>query len=53
MRFLLDTNTCIAAMKHHPLVMARLAALAPGDCAISTYELQTGVVKCADFILRR
>lgn len=51
MRFLLDTNTCIAAMKHHPLVMARLAALAPGDCAISTistYELHTGVEKCAN-----
>ncbi len=50
MRFLLDTNTCIAAMRHHALVVARMQALLPGDCAISTitsYELFTGVAKCA------
>jgi tRNA(fMet)-specific endonuclease VapC len=51
MRFLLDTNTCIAAMRNHAGVLARLHALAPGDCAVSTitsYELFTGVAKCAN-----
>ena len=51
MRYLLDTNTCIAAMRHHTLVLQRLAAVAPADCAISsitTYELYTGIEKCAD-----
>jgi tRNA(fMet)-specific endonuclease VapC len=50
MRFLLDTNTCIAAMRNHALVVQRMAALIPGDCAISTitsYELYT-VEKCAN-----
>src|SRR5262245_61453082 len=38
-------------MRNHPLVVQRLSALAPGDCAISTitaYELFTGVEKCAN-----
>ena len=51
MPYLLDTNTCIAAMRHHPLVLQRLAVVAPADCAISsitTYELYTGIEKCAD-----
>ena len=51
MRYLLDTNTCIAAMRHHAPVLERLAAVAPADCAISsitTYELYTGIEKCAD-----
>lgn len=51
MRYLLDTNTCIAAMRHHTPVLQRLAAVAPADCAISsitTYELYTGIEKCAD-----
>jgi tRNA(fMet)-specific endonuclease VapC len=51
MRYLLDTNTCIAAMRHQALVVGRLAALAPADCAVSTvttYELYTGVEKCAN-----
>lgn len=51
MKYLLDTNTCIAAMRNHPLVVQRLSAVTPGDCAISTitaYELFTGVAKCAD-----
>ena len=51
MRYLLDTNTCIAAMRHNALVVQRMAALAPGDCAISTitsYELVTGIEKCAN-----
>ena len=48
MRYLLDTNTCIAAMRHHATVLQRLAAVAPADCAISsitTYELYTGIEK--------
>jgi hypothetical protein len=51
MRYLLDTNTCIAAMRHHAAVLQRLASVAPADCAISsitTYELYTGIEKCAD-----
>jgi tRNA(fMet)-specific endonuclease VapC len=49
--YLLDTNTCIAAMRNHPHVVRRLVSLSPGDCAISTitvYELLTGVAKCSD-----
>jgi tRNA(fMet)-specific endonuclease VapC len=48
---LLDTNTCIAVMRGHPVAVQRLAAVAPGDCVISTvtaYELYTGVEKCAN-----
>src|SRR5690349_14978897 len=51
MLYLLDTNTCIAAMRNHPKVVARLLLVAPPDCAISTitiYELYTGVEKCAN-----
>jgi tRNA(fMet)-specific endonuclease VapC len=49
LRYLLDTNTCIAVMRGHPVAVQRMAAVAPGDCAISTvtaYELYTGVEKC-------
>ncbi len=51
MLYLLDTNTCIAAMRNHPLVVQRMAAQSPGDCAISAitgYELHTGVAKCVN-----
>lgn len=51
MKYLLDTNVCIAAMRNHPAVVQRLSALAPRDCAISTvtsYELFTGVEKCVN-----
>jgi predicted nucleic acid-binding protein len=51
MRYLLDTTTCIAAMRHHVLVLQRIAPAAPVDCAISsitTYELYTGIGKCAN-----
>jgi tRNA(fMet)-specific endonuclease VapC len=51
MLYLLDTNTCIAAMRNSPLVVQRMAADSPGDCAVSTitgYELYTGVAKCAN-----
>ena len=50
-QYLLDTNTCIAVMCSHPNAVQRMAAVAPGDCAISTvtaYELYTGVEKCAN-----
>ena len=50
MQFLLDTNTCIDVMRNHPNVVARMSAVAPGDCVISTitsYELYTGIAKCA------
>lgn len=49
MQYLLDTNACIAAMRNHPLVVARLSATTPAACAVSTitaYELHTGVEKC-------
>jgi tRNA(fMet)-specific endonuclease VapC len=51
MRYLLDTNTCIAAMRNHPKVVARLATVSAADCVISTItgcELFTGVEKCAN-----
>lgn len=51
MKYLLDTNTCIAAMRAHPRVVQRLLTTQPADCAISTitaYELFTGVEKCSD-----
>jgi tRNA(fMet)-specific endonuclease VapC len=51
MRYLLDTNTCIAAMRHNAQVVQRMAATPPGDCAISTistYELFTGIARCAN-----
>ena len=51
MRYLLDTNSCIAAMRAHEAVVRRMSTLAPGDCAISTvtsYELFTGVEKCTE-----
>jgi tRNA(fMet)-specific endonuclease VapC len=37
-------------MRNHLQVVQRLAAVTPGDCAVSTitsYELYTGVEKCA------
>jgi tRNA(fMet)-specific endonuclease VapC len=49
-RYLLDTNTCIAVMRNHPKVVQRMAAVLPGECAVSTvtvYELYTGVEKCS------
>ena len=50
MQYLLDTNTCISAMRSHPNVVKRMSATAPRDCVVSTitsYELHTGVAKCA------
>jgi len=50
MPYLLDTNTCIDVMRNHPDVVSRMSVVAPEDCVISTitsYELHTGVAKCA------
>jgi tRNA(fMet)-specific endonuclease VapC len=38
-------------MRNHATAVKRMAAVAPGDCAVSTitsYELFTGVEKCAN-----
>ncbi|MBI5759591.1 MAG: type II toxin-antitoxin system VapC family toxin [Planctomycetales bacterium] len=51
MRYLLDTNMCIAVMRKHPQVTQRMAAVSPDECAISSitsYELFTGIEKCSD-----
>ena len=49
MRWMLDTNTCIYTMKHHPpQVQARLRRLAIGEVGISAIvlaELQFGIQK--------
>jgi tRNA(fMet)-specific endonuclease VapC len=50
MRYLLDTNVCIAAMRRRPMVLKRLSVVTPADCMVSsvtTYELYTGVEKSA------
>ncbi len=49
MKYLLDSNVCIAALRGHSHVQARLSALSPGDCAVSTvtlYELLAGAARC-------
>lgn len=51
MRYLLDTNTCIAVMRGDPKAVHHMAATSPSDCGISAitrYELYTGVAKCAN-----
>lgn len=50
MSSLLDTNVCVDVLKGHPRVCARLAAISPADCAISSitvFELATGVQRCS------
>lgn len=50
MRYLLDTNSCIAAMRNHPTIVQRMALVLPDDCVVSTitsFELFTGIAKCA------
>lgn len=49
MSFLLDTTVCVDVLKGHPQVCARLEAISPMDCAISSisaFELATGVRRC-------
>jgi tRNA(fMet)-specific endonuclease VapC len=48
MRFLLDTNICIYALKQNPVVLARLLAERPIDVGLSVIteaELRTGAAK--------
>jgi tRNA(fMet)-specific endonuclease VapC len=51
MRFMLDTDTCIALIKRKPgPILRRLTALAPGEAGISAVtlaELRYGVAKSA------
>ena len=50
MRFLLDTDTCIYALKHREEVLQRLLAQSPADVGISVIteaELRTGAAKSA------
>lgn len=56
MQYLLDTNTCISALRQLPQVVRRLSSVLPGECAISTitaYELYTGIEKCSDPVRER
>jgi tRNA(fMet)-specific endonuclease VapC len=48
MRFLLDTNICIYALKQNPIVLGRLLSQTRSDVAISVIteaELRTGAAK--------
>lgn len=50
MSCLLDTNVCVDVLKGHPQVCARLEAISPADCAISSitaFELAMGVRRCS------
>ncbi len=47
MRFLLDTDTCIFALKHNPGVLSQMQRFSPGDLAISAMneaELRFGAL---------
>ena len=51
MKYLLDTNVCIGAMRRNSKILARLGQVSPEDCAISMvsiYELLVGVGKSAN-----
>lgn len=51
MTYLLDTDTCIAVLRHRPGMVQRLINVAPTDCAVSmvtVYELFCGVEKAQD-----
>ena len=50
MKFLLDTNICIHALKRHPAVLERLLSLSRADVGLSVIteaELRTGAAKSA------
>ncbi len=50
MRYLVDTNTCIAAMRNHPQVTRRMSDVSPEELTVSSitsYELFTGIEKCS------
>src|SRR5690242_9206271 len=47
---MLDTNTCVDALKGHPQVIAHMAAASPADCvvsAVTAFELLNGVLRSA------
>lgn len=49
MRYLLDTDVCIAALRGHRDVQARMQSVKPDDCGVSTvtvFELFSGVERC-------
>ncbi|NOX99488.1 MAG: type II toxin-antitoxin system VapC family toxin [Verrucomicrobia bacterium] len=51
MKYLLDTNVCIDAMRGREEVVARLMSMSPDDCAISTvsmFELEAGARRSRD-----
>lgn len=51
MKYLLDTDTCIAAMRGRPGAVAKLASISPDDCSVSSVtvsELAVGVAKCRE-----
>ncbi len=51
MKYLLDTDTCIAAMRGRVGAVSRLSSLPPDDCRVSTvtvFELAVGVAKCRE-----
>jgi tRNA(fMet)-specific endonuclease VapC len=46
MKYLLDTDTCIAALRQRQRVIQRLSQVSPSDCAVSmiaVFELWCGV----------
>lgn len=50
MKYLLDTNTCIALMRRNACVRGRMEPLVPGDCAVSAitaFELYHGLELCS------
>jgi tRNA(fMet)-specific endonuclease VapC len=50
MTYLFDTNVCVDLLKGHPMVSARVEAVSPADCAISTvtaFELAAGIRRCS------
>lgn len=51
MKFLLDTDTCIAVMRGREGAVTKLSSLPPDDCRVSTvtvFELEVGVAKCRE-----
>lgn len=50
MKYLLDTNTCIALMRRNVDVRERMEQFVPGDCAVSAItalELYHGLERCS------
>jgi tRNA(fMet)-specific endonuclease VapC len=49
--YLLDTDTCVLALRHHPEVLRRLKGLSPDDVVVSSMteaELWYGAWQCRD-----